>query len=281
MEQPEILLVAFGLSSLTFFLSALMMTLQKKELVAWGILLRNDSIIAMIAIGAVSSIRLLLEFVQKMISESAGSTLATPGLAYGQVMAQLVGIDAALITIVGLVSAVPTLQGFSILLGNMLGPAISAVTGSIILWTVLQAIGNVMPTLFLTLFSAGLCLWSTPFRLGRKAGSSIMSLAMVLFVGLPLAAPSAIWIESYVMTNSDLNNLTGAADSLHSNILNPNFLSSFIITNLAELIARVLSGLVIALIIFPVMFLALLGFFTRSLATLLGGSASLLPMGGI
>ena len=281
MEQPEILLVAFALSGLTFFLSALMMTLQKRELVAWGMLLRNDSIIAMIAIGTVSSIQLLLEFVQKMITGSAGSALATPASAYVMIMGQLVGIDAALIAIVALVSAVPNLQGFSILLGHMLGPSISAVTGSIVLWTVLQAISNVMPTLFLTLFSAGLCLWSTPFRIGRQAGSSIMSLAMVLFVGLPLAAPSAIWIESYVMTSSDLNNLTGAADSLHSSILNPNFLSNLIITNLAELIARVLSGLVIALIIFPVMFLALLGFFTRSLAVLLGGSPNLLPISGV
>ncbi|MBI3841578.1 MAG: hypothetical protein HY295_00245 [Thaumarchaeota archaeon] len=281
MEQPEILLVAFALSGLTFFLSPLMMAMPKKELVAWGILLRNDSIIAMIAIGTVSSIQLLLEFVQKMITQSAGSALATPASAYGMIMGQLVGIDAALIAIVGLVSAVPNLQGFSILLGHMLGPSISAVTGSIVLWTVLQAISNVMPTLFLTLFSAGLCLWSTPFRIGRQAGSSIMSLAMVLFVGLPLAAPSAIWMENYVLTSHDLDNLTGISNNMQSNILDPSFLSNLIITNLAEIIARVLSGLVIALIVFPVMFLALLGFFARSLSMLIGGSPEMLPLRGV
>lgn len=279
--ESEILLVAFALSGLTFFISPLMMTLQKKELVAWGMILRNDSIIAMIAIGSVSSIQLLLEFVQKLITESAGSSFLTPDASYGIIMAQLVGIDAALITIVGLVSAVPTLQGFSILLGNMLGPAISTVTGSIILWTVLQVMSKIVPILFLTLFSVGLVLWSMPFRIGRQAGSSIISLAMVLFVGLPLAAPAAIWIENYVMTSSDLSGLTNSASNLHANILDPNFLSNLIVTNLVGLIARVLSGLVISLIIFPVLFLALLGIFTRSIASLFGGSSSLISFGGI
>jgi hypothetical protein len=279
--ESEILLVAFALSGLTFFISPLMMTLQKKELVAWGMILRNDSIIAMIAIGSVSSIQLLLEFVQKLITESAGSSFLTPDASYAIIMAQLVGIDAALIAIVGLVSAVPTLQGFSILLGNMLGPAISTVTSSIILWTVLQVMSKIVPVLFLTLFSVGLVLWSVPFRIGRQAGSSIISLAMVLFVGLPIAAPAAIWIENYVMTSSDLNGLTNSASNLHTNILDPNFLSNLIVTNLVGLIARVLSGLVISLIIFPVLFLALLGIFTRSIASLFGGSSSLISFGGI
>jgi hypothetical protein len=83
------------------------------------------------------------------------------------------------------------------------------------------------------------------------------------------------------MTSSDLSGLTNSASNLHANILDPNFLSNLIVTNLIGLIARVLSGLVISLIIFPVLFLALLGIFTRSIASLFGGSSSLISFGGI
>lgn len=281
MDQPEILLVAFSLAGLTFFLSPLMMTLQKRELVAWSIILRNDSVITMIGIGTVSSVQILLEFVQKLIAESAGSSLTTSGLAYAAIMAQLVAIDSALVAIVGIVSTIPALQGFSIMIGQMLSGPISAVTGAIILWTLLQILSNVIPGLFLTLFSIGLVLFSIPFRMGRQAGSSMMALSMVLFIGLPLAAPAAIWLESYVMTSDDLSNLTGLSKKIQLNLLDPLFLTKLIAVNLSELVARLLAGLIIALIVFPVMYLALLGIFARSLATLLGGSSSFLPIRGV
>jgi hypothetical protein len=276
MEQPEILLAAFALSGLGFFLSPLMMTVPKIEIARWGAILRNDSIISMIAIGTVSSVQLLLEFVQKIIAESAGSSLTTPSLAFAAIMGQLIAIDSALVAIVGIVSALPTFQGFSIMLGHMLGPSISAVTGAIILWTAIQSLSNVMPALFLTLFSIGLCLWSIPFRLGREVGSFIASLAMVFFLALPLTAPIALWVEGYVLTSSDLNDLSGIADKISTNLQNPNFLTNLLIANLADLLARVLAGIVIALIVFPMVFLGFLGFITRSVAVLIGGSAKTL-----
>lgn len=276
MEQAEILLVAFALSGLTFFLSPLMMTIPKIEIARWGVILRNDSIISMIAIGTVSSVQLLLGFVQKMVAEAAGSSLTSPSLAFAAIMGQLVTIDAALVAIVGIVSAIPNFQGFSILLGHMLGPSISAVTGAIVLWSAIQSLSNVMPTLFLTLFSVGLCLWSIPFRIGRQVGAFIVSLAMVLFVGLPLAAPVALWLEGYVFTSNDLNNLSGFASTIPKNVSSPNFLTNLLAAKLADLIARVLAGIVIALIVFPMVFLGFLGFITRSVAVLIGGSTKTL-----
>jgi len=278
MEQPEALVVAFSLASLTYFLSPLMMNLHKKELVAWGIILRNDSLIAMIGIGSVSAIQLLLGFVQQLVAESSGSSITSSGIAYTEVMAQLTAIEVAFVSIMAVTSVLPTMQGFSIIIGYVLGPAISATTGAIILWVILQSLSNVMPTLFLTLFSTGLLLWSIPFRIGRGAGSHLMALSMVLFVGLPLAAPSAMWIESYVLTSSDLNNLTGLSDTIPTNYLSPSFLSSFLTANFADIIARVIAGTTIALIIFPALFLALLGIFARSVARLIGGSGGL-PLG--
>lgn len=279
MEQSDLLVVAFSLAGLTYFLSPLMMNFHKKEFVAWGITLRNDALIAMVGIGAVSAIRLLLEFVQKLVAESAGSSLTTSNVAYSAVMGQLVGIEIALVSIMAIITPIPVLQGFSIMLGHVLGPAVSSVTGSIILWLVLQSLSNVIPTLFLTLFSTGLVLWSIPFRIGRGAGSHLMALSMVLFIGLPLVAPISIWVEGYVLTSTDLNNLTGLPSTIPTNHLDPSFLSNFLITNIAELIARVIAGVAIALIVFPAMYLALLGIFTGGIARLIGGSSGGLPVG--
>ncbi|NIP61290.1 MAG: hypothetical protein GWN01_10315 [Nitrosopumilaceae archaeon] len=281
MQQPEILLISFSLAGLSYFLSGPMMMLQKKELVAWGIILRNDSIIAMVAVGVVASIKLLVDFVQGLIVDSAGSALKSNPQAFAEVMSQLVIIDTALITIVGFVSAAPQLQGFGILLGNMMGPAVSAVTTSIFIWTALQTMSNVMPTLFLTIFSISLVLWSIPFRVGRQAGAFGMALSMVLYVGLPLAAPAAIWVETYVLTSDDLNNLTGLADKVKLNILDPNFFTKFIITHLTEVLARLVSAIMVALIAFPLAYLGFLGLVTTSLASLLGARGKSIRMGAM
>lgn len=145
MEQSEALVVAFSLASLTYFLSPLMMNLHKKEWVAWGIVLRNDSMIAMVAIGAVSFIQILLHFVQQLIVDSSGASLTSSSIAYSEVMAQLTAIEIAFVSIMAVTSVLPTMQGLSIIIGYVLGPAISATTGSIILWVMLQSLSNVMP----------------------------------------------------------------------------------------------------------------------------------------
>ena len=279
MEQSDTLVIAFSLAILTYFLSPLMMNVYKKEWVAWGITMRNDALVAMVAIGSVSLIKSLLDFVQSLITQSAGSSLATSGVAFAEVMTQLTGIEVALVAVMAVVSAIPltSFQGIVIILGHVLGPAISASTGAIILWVVLQSLSNIMPTLFLTMFSSGLVLWSIPFRIGRSVGSYLMALAMVLFVGLPLAAPAAIWIENYVLTSSDLGNLSGLADRIPKN--NPIPLGNFIAVNIVELVARVIAGVIVALIVFPALFLAMLGVLARAVANLIGGSSGGFSLG--
>jgi hypothetical protein len=279
MEHTEILLVAFALAGLTYYLAGLMMTLPKEEWVAWGYTMRNDSIIAMVSIGSVSAIQVLLEFVQNMISESTGSALILPNQAITSILAQLVTLDVALVGIVAIVSAVPFLAGFSIVLGHITGPAISTVTGSILLWTSVQLFTQAIPTLFLTLFSIGLVMWSLPFRIGRSAGSTMMALSMVLFVGLPLAAPSAVWIQGQVINSGEMDQLIKTIQSLDPNIITSHFATDFIIKRLAEQLTRVIGGIIIAYIIFPILYFALLALFTKAIANLIGGSARLISFG--
>lgn len=276
MEQTEILLVAFALAGLTYYLAGLMMTLPKEEWVAWGSIMRNDSIIAMVAIGSVSAIQILLEFVQNMVSESAGSALISPNQAIAGILAQLITLDALLVGIVAIVSAVPVLAGFSIVLGHITGPAISTVTGSILLWTSVQILTQIIPTLFLTLFSIGLVMWSMPFRIGRQAGSTMMALSMVLFIGLPLAAPSAVWLQNQVINSGEMDQLIQTIQSLDPKILSPHFATDLITKKLAEYLTRVIGGIIVAFIVFPILYFALLGLFTKAIANLIGGSANLI-----
>lgn len=276
MDQPELLLAAFAIAGLTYFLAGLMMTLQKEEWVAWGQIMRWDSIVAMVAIGSVSAIQLLIGFVQELIVKSGGSALIQPNQAFLAITGQLLAIDAVLVTIVGLVSALPSLSGFAIVLGHMFGPAISIVTSAIIFWTLIQIIGQIITVLFLTLFSIGLLLWSIPFRIGRAAGSSIIALSIVLFVGLPLAAPIGIWIQGYIITSDDVGELTRKSQILeNTSILDPSYLTKYLFVNITDLVARVVGSVVVALLVFPMLYMTLLGIITKALANLIGGSTRL------
>lgn len=280
MEQPELLLAAFALAGLTYYLAGLMMSLPKQEWAAWGHLMRSDSIIAMVAIGSVSAIQLLIGYVQKIIMDSGGSGLVQPNQAFLAIMSQLAAIDVALIAIVGFVSVLPSMSGFATVLGSMFGPAISVVTSAMILWTLIQMIGQIITVLFLTLFSIGLLLWSMPFRIGRAAGSSIIALSIVLFVGLPLAGPIAIWLQGYIITSDDISSLTRNSEILkNADILDPDYLSKYLFVNITDILARVVGSVVVALLVFPVLYMALLGIFVTAIANLIGGSSKLASLG--
>lgn len=276
MEQPELLLAAFALAGLTYYLAGLMMALPKEEWVAWGHVMRNDSIIAMFAIGSVSAIQLLIGFVQQMIIQSGGSDLISSNQAYLAIMAQLVAIDTAMITVVGFVSVMPTLAGFAIILGHMFGPAVFTVTSAIIFWTMIQIIGQIITVLFLTLFSIGLLLWSMPFQIGKAAGSSIIAVSIVLFVGLPLAAPIAVWLQGYIITSDDISELTRRSEILeNADLLDPDYLTKYLFVNISDLVARVVGSVVVALLVFPFLYMTLLGIFAKAIANLIGGSSRL------
>ena len=280
MEQPELLLAAFALAGLTYYLAGLMMTLPKQEWASWGHLMRSDSIIAMVAIGSVSAIQLLIGYVQKIIMDSGGSGLVQPNQAFLAITSQLAAIDVALIAIVGFVSILPSMSGLASVLGNMFGPAISVVTSAMILWTLIQMIGQIITVMFLTLFSIGLLLWSMPFRIGRTAGSSIIALSVVLFVGLPLAGPIAIWIQGYIITSDDISSLTRNSEILkNADLLDPDYLSKYLFVNITDILARVVGSMVVALLVFPVLYMALLGIFTTAIANLIGGSSKLASIG--
>ncbi len=276
MQQPEILVVAFALSGLTYYLAGLMMTMPKEEWVAWGYLMRNDSIIGMIAVGSISAIHMLLLFVQNMVSESAGG-LQNPDLAYEQIMAQLILFDSALVVLYSFASGVPFLAGFT----SILQHPIQVLTGSIIIWTVLHMANQFIPIIFLMLFSAGLALWSVPFRIGRSAGASLMALSMVLFVGLPLIAPIAIWLEYEILDEDALRDIAEKADSLKvddGTNEEQNFLVTFFM-DITKGIAQTIGAIIISLIIFPVMYLALLGLIAKGVSHVIGGSGKTISLG--
>lgn len=278
MEQPEMLLVAFAIAGVTYYLAGLMTTLPKEEWVAWGHIMRNDSIIGMIAIGSVSAIQFLISYIQELISKSSDLQIQ-PDQAISSIMAQLVTLDVALVGIVAVVSAIPLLTGMSIVLGQVTGPAISAVTSSIFLWTIIQTLTHIIPTLFLTLFSIGLVLWPMPFRIGRQAGSTIMALSMVLYVGLPLAAPFAIWLQDQVVTSQEMDSLLQTIEGYQPSIIDPIFGIKIVMRELTIHLTKVIGGIIVAFIVFPVIYFAVLGLFTKAIANVIGGSSKAISLG--
>jgi hypothetical protein len=262
--------IAFALSLVTYFLAPLMRSIPKDEIAGWAIVLRNDALISMIAIGSVSALQALMKYVSAIVTSGLPpSFTSNPTDAYLVILTQLGTIDGVLVLLIGAVSAIPLLSGVGVLLGNMLGSLAMFVTNSIVLWSIIQLLSNTLQTLFLTFWGLGLIAWSMPYRIGRTLGSHILASMMVLSIGLPLAAPAALWVEQQLATHAIQKEFENFAGRLTSNPL----LILKLMSHLTMLVGKLIASVLIALLIFPLIYLSALGFLIRGLATLMGGSS--------
>lgn len=270
-EIGSLLGIAHGLASLTYVCGVLMQTLPvpKSEWKAWGPSMLWDAVISEIAIGTISTVQLLVSAISNILGTSFGGPFISLALSFTSIISQLVVIDATLLFLISLVSSTVVLGPIAEILAKMLGPLATWVTIAIIIWSIIYIIISFFPSLWLTIYSVGVCFFAIPFRIGRGLATNLMALAIVLAIGLPPMPSIALWIEGYIGYQTFLGQLQAALNQVQTNPL-----AIFQLSSMPSLIGNIGASVAIALILFPLAYLFMLSIIARSLAHLLGGSAT-------
>jgi len=194
----------------------------------------------------------------------------SPTLSFAAIISQLIMVDTAIFLLISVVSATVVLGPVAEILARMLGPISSGCTAAIVLWSTIYIVIQLFPTVWLTLYELGLCFFAMPFRIGRKFGSYLMSGSIVLAIGLPVMPSLAIWLEGYIGYEGFLVQFQGIMSQIERNPL----AIVELIGLLPSAIGNLMAAIIVSLIIFPVAYTFMLSVISRSLARLIGGSAT-------
>lgn len=263
--------LSHSLLALTYVCGVLMQTLPvpRPSWKAWGPTLMWDALIGELALASLSAVQLAVNGLSNVLGTTFVGPFSSSSLSFGLIIGQLVAIDSAIFLLTSAISATVVLAPVAELLARMLGPAASWVTGAIILWSALVLIAGLFPKIWVSVYALGVCLFAIPFRLGRQAATYFMASSIVLAIGLPPMPYMALWLEGYIGYQGFLKPIQDAAAQVQTNPLMITQLMNTLPSALGNLIAAV----VIALIVFPIVYLFILTAITRSLAKVIGGSA--------
>jgi len=271
METGTMLGLAHSLAVLTYIFGVLIQTLPlpKHEWKAHGPDLLWDACVSELAIGVVSTIQLAVNALSSLLQSTIPGPFNSSTASFAVVMSQLVMIDAAIFLLISAVNATVVLVPIAEILARMLGSISNACTMAIVLWSTIYIVIQLFPAVWLTLYELGICFFAMPFRIGRKLGSYLMSGSIVLAVGLPLMPSLAIWLEGYIGYQGFLAQFQEIMCQIQSNPL--------AVAKLIELlplaIGNLMAAVVIALIIFPLVYMFMLSAISKGLARLMGGSS--------
>lgn len=267
----ELLALGHSLAWFTYVLGVLFQTLPlpRRSLKAWGPTLMVDAVIAELALASVGLVESLVSWISQTIQTALGSPL-NPTASFVLILTELASMDAALISILVLISSVPELGLIASTVNNLLNPALTVVTSAIILWIILQFLASFLPSIWFTTYVLGLVFYALPFRIGRRLGSYLLSSSIVLTIAIPLMPSLAMSLQNLLGYKLLIQPLQDGLSSLQANpfeIFNMAF-------TLATAIPRIIAAVVISLTIFPPIFLFMLSTLIRGLANAIGGAAS-------
>jgi len=274
METGILLGLAHSLAALTYACGVLVQTLPLPHRAwrAYGPQMMRDSCLTEIAIGTISVIQMLVT----VISETIGTSLiggpltsSASNKAFETIISQLVTIDTTIFGLIHAVSAVGSSDPATSILARILGSAVDSCTTAIILWYVIRAITQFLPTAWLTGYELGLCFYVLPLRIGRRLGSFLMATSLVLAIGMPLTPFLALQLQGPTDFETFLKEFENIAEQI---IEEPSRIVE-LISSIPEATGRMMSAVFISLIFFPVIYLFLLSLIIRSVASLIGGSA--------
>jgi len=128
---------------------------------------------------------------------------------------------------------------------------------------------NLFPQIWLSLYTFGICFFAIPFRIGRSLASYFMSSSIVLAIGLPPMPSISLWLEGYIGYQGSVKPFQDIISQVQTNPL----LILQLIATIPVAIGNLLASIVIALIIFPLVYIFMLTTIARGLAKLIGGSS--------
>ncbi|MCP8308876.1 MAG: hypothetical protein H3Z53_11295 [archaeon] len=264
--------LAHALAGMTYVAGTLMQSLPvpKREWKAWGPVMMWDATIAELGIATVSIMQLIVDIISNLIRAELAGPFSSPSVSFLAITSQLVSFDAAIFILISIVNSTIVLAPVAELLVKILGLPVQIVTTAIIIWSIIHIIIGLFPNLWLVLWETGLVFFAIPFRIGRKFASYLMASAIVLAIALPIMPSIALWLEGHLSYELLFGRFQDIVNQVQSNPLALLQLIPLLATSVADL----LGAMVIALVIFPFVYLFILSMIIRSLANAFGGSAS-------
>ncbi|MEM3715238.1 MAG: hypothetical protein QXF82_09860 [Nitrososphaeria archaeon] len=267
----SLLALGHSLAWFTYVLGVLFQTLPlpRRSLKAWGPTLMVDAVMAEFALASVGLVETLVNWVSQMIQTALGSPL-NPTASFVVIVTELTAMDTILVSIIVLLSSIPELSLIAQTVGNVLNPALTIVTSTLILWIILQFFASFIPSIWLTAYGLGVVFYALPFRIGRRLGSYLLSSSIVLTIAIPLMPSLAMSLQNLLGYKLLIQPLQDALSSLQANpfeIFN-------IIFMLSTAAPRIIAVIVISLVIFPPVFLFMVSAIVKGLANAIGGAAS-------
>lgn len=263
--------LAHSLAMLTYFLGCMIQLLPVpwKGLRAHAPQLMMDGLVAELATSSVGLVPLVVQWVSDIIQQGFDTPFSTQPAATALIVSQLVALDASLLFLISALSTSVVLAPVASALSNMLGPLLMAVTVSLIIWMIVQVITGFLPSIWLSLYFAGVVFLAIPFRIGRSLGSTMMASSIVLVVMLPIMPSIAIWFEAMLGYEGAIRPVEEIIEKSKANPMD--FLK--LIPQLPLSLASLMAAVVLALVAFPFGYLLILSMVARSLASLLGGNS--------
>ncbi len=179
--MDNILLLAFSLSVLTYYLGTLIYALPIPwwGLKRWAPTLIYDGAASALLIFSAGVIVSSTEYIAGLLGASWGNFYSWS--------AQRISYVAMFTAGIGLLK---TWFSSNIVGGNVFGafvnPLITALTYVMIALETITIIGLIVQTYFTKMIFLGILLFSIPFRIARSIGAGLLSFAIVFYVGLPL-----------------------------------------------------------------------------------------------
>jgi hypothetical protein len=261
---PELLGLALALAGLNASLSYVFWTAPlPKKWKLHALQLYSDAITINFLVFSISLVQIAVTNLSKMLSISLSGPMQAPLTSFSLIMFQLGKLLASLLALAFLTS---TFEGAEFI-GKPLGLAAQIIMADMILWTVIYIAIILILKYWTLLYSIGILFYSIPFRLARKAGSTLMASACVLAIGLPLLPDFALMLEWTVGFQPLLENFVSAVQNPSPEVI----ITSLIINPILKALIQILAAIILSLIIFPVVYLWILSKIIRRLSQLIGG----------
>ena len=224
--------------------------------------LYSDAITINILVFSVNLVQILVNSLAKILSVNLTGPMQVPTLSFTVIMVQLGSLLGGILTIMMICAS----AGFESV-GRLMELAGNIVTGSMMFWSIIFLAINLILKFWVLIYVIGIVFYSVPFRLTRKVGSTLMSSSCILVIGLPLLPDFALLLEWSIGFQPVLENFL-------TKIQNPDiltFLPAYWHLEISKAIAQILGSLVIALIIFPIVYIWILSRIIRRVSELIGG----------
>lgn len=270
--QGELLAVGHSMAALLYVLGLLFQTLPIPfpSIKAHGPQLMKDGVISEIAIASVSLVSLFVSWISEMFSTAVNMPVS-PDVAFGIIITQLSAIAAAILLLIGTLSATVVFAPLAGAISSATSSILMVVTVALIVWTIVKAVGIIITSTWLSFYIFGLVMFALPFRIGRSVGAMLMAGALVAVIAIPIMPSVAVWLQSSIGYDTGVSPIEDTISKIKKNS-NP-LLITRLLTQIPEMIANLMVAVVISTILFPFAYLLIVSMITRSVARLLGGSS--------